>query len=349
MTDQSTTAVRGQVNLVGLNRGDYRGLPTTLCQGCGHNSIASQIIAACYELNILPEKVVKYSGIGCSSKSPAYFLDRSFGFNGLHGRMPSLATGASFGDRNVKGIGISGDGDTASIGIGQFKHMVRRNLPLVYIVENNGVYGLTKGQFSATAEKGLELKKQGTNPYQPIDICMEALVGNATFVARSFAGDPKQVKELIKAAFSHDGIAVLDIISPCVTFHNHDESIHSYTWGKERETPLHDVTYIPARDEIFIEDFEEGTTREVALHDGSQILLRKLDRDYDPRNRWRALQVLEEAENCNCLVTGLIYVNTESPTIFDLYNIPETPLNRMTENQLRPPRETIDKVNRMMF
>jgi 2-oxoglutarate ferredoxin oxidoreductase subunit beta len=194
MTDQTTltTPRPAGVNLAGLARNDYRGAPSTLCQGCGHNSIASQIVAACYELNIVPENVVKFSGIGCSSKSPTYFLSRSFGFNGLHGRMPSLATGALFGDITLKGIGVSGDGDTASIGMGQFKHMVRRNLPMVYICENNGVYGLTKGQFAPTAEKGLNLKHQGTNPYTPIDICMEALASNATFVARSFAGDPSR-------------------------------------------------------------------------------------------------------------------------------------------------------------
>src|SRR5512134_3984217 len=215
------------VNLAGLAKNDYRGNPSTLCQGCGHNSISNQIITACYEANIVPEEVIKFSGIGCSSKSPTYFLNRSFGFNGLHGRMPSLATGALFADHTLKGIGVSGDGDSASIGMGQFKHVVRRNLRMVYIVENNGVYGLTKGQFSATADEGLVLKGHGTNPYLPIDIAWEALVGNATFVARSFAGDPKQVKELIKAGLSHNGIAVLDIISPCVTFNNTDESMHS--------------------------------------------------------------------------------------------------------------------------
>ncbi len=207
-----------QVNAVGLSKNDYRGNPSTLCQGCGHNSISNQIISALYEMNISPDSVAKFSGIGCSSKSPTYFLNRSFGFNGLHGRMPSVATGALFGDQNIRGIGVSGDGDTASIGMGQFKHAVRRNVNMVYIVENNGVYGLTKGQFSATAEVGLSLKKQGVNQYLPIDICMEAIASNATFVARSFAGDPKQVKELLKAALAHNGVAVLDIISPCVNF-----------------------------------------------------------------------------------------------------------------------------------
>jgi len=337
------------VNKVGLTRNDYRGASSTLCQGCGHNGIAAQIVAACYEMNLVPEKVVKFRGIGCSSKSPTYFLGRSFSFNGLHGRMPSMALGALFADHTLKGIGLSGDGDSASIGLGQFKHLVRRNLPMVYIVENNGVYGLTKGQFSATADKGLSLKKQGTNPYLPVDIAMEALVANASFVARSFAGDPKQVKELIKAAIAHTGIAVIDIISPCVTFGNHEESMHSYTFGKEHEEPLHEISFVPARDEITVEDFEEGTTKDVTLHDGSQVVLKKLEKEYDPTSRWEALRMLEEAQENNWLVTGLIYVNPNQPTMYDMYNMPETPLNRMTEKQIRPPKETVQKVNEMMF
>jgi 2-oxoglutarate/2-oxoacid ferredoxin oxidoreductase subunit beta len=344
MVDQTQT-IKQTLNQAGLSRADYRGAPSTLCQGCGHNSIANQIISACYELNIVPDNVVKFSGIGCSSKSPTYFLNRSFGFNGLHGRMPSLALGAMFADITLKGIGISGDGDTASIGIGQFKHMVRRNLPFVYIIENNGVYGLTKGQFSATSEKDLYLKRQGVNPYSPIDICMEALASNATFVARSFAGDPKQVKELIKAAFSHDGIAILDIISPCVTFHNQENSLHSYTWGKEHEIPLHELSYVPPREEITIEDFEEGTVRDVFLHDGSQIILKKLDKDYDPTDRWQAFRILEAAQKNNWLVTGLIYVNPDQPSMFDAYELPDTPLNRLGEDKLRPSRDMLDKVN----
>lgn len=347
MTDQATTSKN--VNLAGLSRNDYRGLPSTLCQGCGHNSIASQIVAACYELDLVPEDVIKFSGIGCSSKSPTYFLNRSFGFNGLHGRMPSLALGAMFGDVTMRGIGVSGDGDTASIGLGQFKHLVRRNMPMVYIVENNGVYGLTKGQFSATAEKGLELKKQGINPFLPVDICLEALVSNATFVARSFAGDPKQVKELLKAAFHHNGIAILDIISPCVTFHNLEDSIHSYTFGKDHEAPLHEISFIPPRDEITIEDFEEGTVREVEMHDGSVVLLKKLENDYDPTDRSQAFRVLEEAQRNNWLITGLVYVNTQMPSMIETYDLPATALNRMAESQLRPTRESMDMVNSMMF
>jgi len=349
MTDQVTTNVgRVQFNQAGLTKTDYRGNPSTLCQGCGHNSISSQIIAACYELSIVPETIVKFSGIGCSSKSPFYFLNRSFGFNGLHGRMPSLATGAMFCDHRLRAIGVSGDGDTASIGMGQFKHSVRRNLPMVYIIENNGVYGLTKGQFSATAELGLSLKKQGKNPYMPVDIAWEALVGNATFVARSFAGDPKQVKELIKIALSHHGVAVLDIISPCVTFNNQDSALHSYSWGKDHEVALHDLAYVPPAEEIIV-DYEEGEAREVTMHDGSSVILKKLERDYDPTNRAEAMRILEEANANQWLITGLIYINEQQPTLIDLYNLPETPLNRLPESRIRPSRESLDKINAMML
>ena len=339
---------RTQLNFVNLSKADYRGANSTLCQGCGHNSISSQIIAACYEMDLKPEKIVKFSGIGCSSKSPAYFLGRSFGFNGLHGRMPSLATGAMFGDHNLLALGASGDGDTASIGMGQFKHIMRRNLPFVYIVENNGVYGLTKGQFSATAETGLSLKGHGTNPYMPIDIAWEAVVGNATFVARSFAGDPKQVKELLKAAISHKGIAVLDIISPCVTFNNTDDSMHSYAWGREHEVALHELSYVPPRDDILV-DYAEGEAIDVIMHDGSSVVLKKLERDYDPTNRSRAINLLEEANSNNWLITGLIYIDTQQPSLFDYYNLPETGLNRLETERMRPAPETIHEVNALMF
>ncbi len=349
MTNQAATqSPRIQLNLVGLSKNDYRGAPSTLCQGCGHNSIASQIIAAAYELNIVPENMVKFSGIGCSSKSPTYFLNRTFGFNGLHGRMPSLATGALFADRSIRGLAVSGDGDTASIGMGQFKHVIRRNVPMVYIVENNGVYGLTKGQFSATAEEGLVLKKQGVNPYLPIDIAWEALVSHATFVARSFAGDPKQVKELIKAAISHNGIAVLDIISPCVTFNNSDTAMHSYAWGKDHEVALHDLAYVPPAEEIMVE-YEAGESREVTLHDGSTVVLKKLERDYDPTDRAHAMQALEEANRKEWLLTGLIYIDPDERTLLDIYNLVNEPLNRLTEERLRPAPETMEKINDMMF
>ena len=338
------------VNLVGLTKNDYRGNPTTLCQGCGHNSISNQIIATMYELNVLPENVLKFSGIGCSSKSPTYFMNRSFGFNSLHGRMPSIATGGLFGDHTLKGIAVSGDGDTASIGMGQFKHIMRRNVNMVYIVENNGVYGLTKGQFSATAELGLHLKKQGDNPYMPIDLCMEAVISNATFVARSFAGNAKQVKELLKAAYSHRGLAILDIISPCVTFNNNEDAHYSYPWGKEHEAPLHDITYVPPRNEIMLEkEMSAGEIREVAMHDGSVIVLKNLEKQYDPTNRFEALRVLEEAQRNNWLITGLIYVATDRPTLSETYQLVDTPLNRLTEADLRPSPEMLDKVNALMF
>lgn len=337
-------------NKAGLTKNDYRGNPTTLCQGCGHNSISNQIVAALFEMDIVPEDVMKFSGIGCSSKSPTYFLNRTFGFNSLHGRMPSIATGALFADIKMKGIGVSGDGDSASIGMGQFKHVMRRNVNMLYIVENNGVYGLTKGQFSATAEKGLQLKKQGENPYMPVDICMEALVSNASFVARSFAGNPKQVKELLKAAISHEGIAVLDIISPCVTFNNQENAFHSYAWGKDHEEPLHEISYIAPRNEIILErEMEEGEIREVAMHDGSTVILKNLEKGYDPTDRFEALRVMEEAQRNNWLVTGLLYINTAKPTLTSIYNLVDTPLNSLTETDLRPERLAIDKVNALMF
>jgi len=338
------------VNLAGLIKNDYRGNPSTLCQGCGHNSISNQIIAAMYELSVVPENVIKFSGIGCSSKSPTYFMNRSFGFNSLHGRMPSVATGALFGDHTLKGIAVSGDGDTASIGMGQFKHVMRRNVNMVYIIENNGVYGLTKGQFSATAERGLMLKKQGSNPYMPVDICMEAVISNATFVARSFAGNAKQVKELLKAAMAHKGIAVLDIISPCVTFNNQDTAYHSYAWGKEHEEPLHDITYIAPRNEIILEaEMKEGEIREVALHDGSVVILKNLEKHYNPTDRFEAMRVLEEGQRNNWLATGLIYIATDKPTLADTYDLVDTPLNRLKEQDLRPAPDMIDKVNALMF
>jgi 2-oxoglutarate ferredoxin oxidoreductase subunit beta len=335
-------------NTIGLTRNDYTGKQTTLCKGCGHTSIANMIVSACYEMNIPPEKIVKFSGIGCSSKSAAYFLERSFGFNGLHGRMPSVAEGALFADKSLIGIGISGDGDTANIGLSQFKHLVRRNVPIVYIVENNGVYGLTKGQFSATAERGLTLKRQGENPYLPVDIALEAIAANASFVARSFAGDPKQVKELIKAAISHRGTSILDIISPCVTFNNQDYSLHSYSWGKGHEAPLHELEFVPPRDEITIDDFERGSIKEVAMHDGSVIVFKKLEREYDPTNRTEAIIMLEEAIRKNWLITGLIYVDPDSPNIYDMYPIGENPLNRLTSDQIRPDKKSLDLINQSM-
>jgi 2-oxoglutarate ferredoxin oxidoreductase subunit beta len=284
--------------------------------------------------------MIKMSGIGCSSKSPTYFISRSHGFNALHGRMPTTTTGAIMANSSLKAIGVSGDGDTASIGLSHFIHLVRRNVPMVYIVENNGVYGLTKGQFSATADKGQELKKVGVNPFMPVDICMEALIANAGFVARSFAGDPKQVKELLKAAFHFKGTAVLDIISPCVTFNNRDESTKSYAWGKKFEAPLHDVTWVPKRDEIQIK-MEPGKLAEVEMHDGSMLVLKKLEQDYDPTNRMAALDMLAETCCGGVLVTGLIYLNEEQPPLNELENLVATPLACLTQEQLRPSKASL--------
>ncbi len=334
-----------RLNLIGLDRNDYKGRPSTLCLGCGHNSISNQIIQVAYDLSLNPHRVIKLSGIGCSSKSPAYFLSRSHGFNGLHGRMPALATGATTANRSLIAIGVSGDGDTGSIGLGQFSHMIRRNVPIVYIVENNGVYGLTKGQFSATADLGQELKYAGVNELPPIDICMEALIDNASFVARSFAGDAKQVRELLKAAFSHKGTAVLDIISPCVTFNNHESSTKSYPYGKVHEEPLQDIAYIPVFDEINIEAHEPGVVQAVEMHDGSRVMLKKLDpTKHDPTDRVAAIKLLEEARRDNLFITGLIYIDRNRRTLAEISRLVDEPLVSLPEERIRPPREALQSV-----
>jgi 2-oxoglutarate ferredoxin oxidoreductase subunit beta len=331
------------VNLIGLTRNDYKGLPSTLCKGCGHDSISARIISVAYDLSINPTQLIKMSGIGCSSKTPAYFLNQSHGFNSLHGRMPSATTGALLANHTLKAIGVSGDGDTTSIGLGQFIHLVRRNVPMVYIVENNGVYGLTKGQFSATADEGQKLKYAGLNELPPIDVCLEALIADCGFVARSFAGDPRQVETLLKAAFSHRGTAVLDIISPCVSFNDNPDSTKSYSWGKDHEEAISDLSWIPAREEITV-DYAEGEAVSVEMHDGSHIRLKKLDRDYDPRDRMQAMQLLDEAREKQEFITGLIYVNEERPSLPQLERLPATPLAHLPESQLRPPREALAKI-----
>lgn len=331
-----------RVNTIGLTREEYKGRPSTLCKGCGHDSISSQIIAVSYDLGLKPSNIMKFSGIGCSSKSPTYFLSQSHGFNSLHGRMPSVATGALMTNHKMIGIGVSGDGDTASIGMGQFKHVMRRNVDMVYIVENNGVYGLTKGQFSATADEGQTLKYAGLNELPPIDICMEAIMAGAGFVARSFSGDPKQVRELLKAALAYRGTAVLDIISPCVTFNNRDESSKSYSYGKAHEEPLHDVFWIPVRDEIVIDEYEPGTVKEVQMHDGSYIQLRKLEKDYDPTDKIGALNLLNWAEENREFITGLIYIDENRQTLAQLNHLGDTPVAHMGAEKLRPRAEQLD-------
>lgn len=334
-----------KTNAIGLEKSDYKGRNSTLCKGCGHDSISSRIINVSYDMSLPPHRVIKLSGIGCSSKSPAYFLSRSHAFNAVHGRMPSVATGAMAANRDLIALAVSGDGDTASIGMGQFKHLVRRNIHMVYIIENNGVYGLTKGQFSATADEGQELKYAGVNPFMPIDICMEAVIGNCGFVARSFAGDPKQVDQLLKAALSYQGTAVLDIISPCVTFNNHATSTKSYPWGKEHEIALHEISYVPHYEEISVEEYQPGESREVKLHDGSLIRLKKLAEDHDPTNRMQALQLLEKSAEEHLLLTGLIYINNHQKDFHTLNNTMDIPLVQVPDEKLRPGAEALAKLN----
>ncbi|HAA53475.1 MAG TPA: 2-oxoglutarate ferredoxin oxidoreductase subunit beta [Myxococcales bacterium] len=337
-----------KTNKLGLEKSDYKGKPSTLCKGCGHDSISSRIINVAFEMGLEPHETIKLSGIGCSSKSPAYFLGRSHSFNAVHGRMPSVATGAYVSNHTLTSIGVSGDGDTASIGLGQFKHLLRRNVPMIYIVENNGVYGLTKGQFSETSDIEQELKYAGVNKYLPIDICLEAVVSNCGFVARSFAGDPKQVTELMKAALHHNGTAVIDIISPCVTFNNSPGSTKSYPWGKENEMPLHEISFVPHYEEITIEDYEEGEVKQVKLHDGSMIQLKKVDKEYDPTNKYAAMQMLEEASANQQLVTGLIYVNENQPNFKDTLNLVDEPLATLPQERLRPSKASLEEINKSL-
>ncbi len=330
-------------NAVGLTKSDYGGRASTLCKGCGHNSISNQIIQVAYELSLEPHEIIKLSGIGCSSKSPAYFLGMSHGFNGLHGRMPSIGTGALMANHKLRAIGVSGDGDTGSIGLGQFKHLIRRNVRMVYVVENNGVYGLTKGQFSATADEDQELKYAGHNDFPAIDLCMEALVAGCGFVARSFAGDAKQVRELLKAALSHRGTALLDIISPCVAFNNDDTSSKSYGYGRVNEYPLQELGFIPAAEEISIADHEPGEMRLVELHDGSRLKLRKLEEDYDAGNRLQAVDRLERSTEEGEFITGLIYFDPSRRSLAEARRLPDTPLAHLSDEQLRPRRDALDQ------
>jgi 2-oxoglutarate ferredoxin oxidoreductase subunit beta len=332
-----------KVNRIGLEVVSYKGGKTTLCAGCGHNSISERIVECFYELGVEPWTVAKFSGIGCSSKSPAYFLGQSHGFNSVHGRMPSVATGAILANRNLLGIGVTGDGDTASIGIGQFMHMVRRNVPLIYVIEDNGVYGLTKGQFSATADVGSTLKTGTPNELPPFDCCALALKWGATFVARSFSGDKRQLQTLLKAAIAHKGLAVIDVVSPCVTFNDHDGSTKSYTYVKDHEEVLHELDFVPFFQDIAVE-ISEGEVRDVELHDGSHLRIRKVDRDFDPTDRMAALAALEEAETKGEVLTGVLYVNTSKPTLLELLNLVDEPLATLPQSRVRPPVSALNDV-----
>src|ERR1700757_1842117 len=289
----ATAAPAPKTNRIGLPIVDYRGGKSTLCAGCGHNAISERIIDAMFEMGVPPERVIKMSGIGCSSKSPAYFMSRSHSFNTVHGRMPSVSTGAMLANRNLIALGVSGDGDTASIGIGQFVHLMRRNLPIIYIIEDNGVYGLTKGQFSATADLGSKLKSGVINDLPPIDTCAMAITLGATFVGRSFSGDKKQLHAMLKAAIAHKGTVMLDVVSPCVTFNDHEGSTKSYKYMKDHEEPLHDLNFVPYFEEIDVE-YDEGTTTSVQMHDGSKLLLKKLEHEYDPKDKINAVHRIME-------------------------------------------------------
>jgi 2-oxoglutarate ferredoxin oxidoreductase subunit beta len=332
-----------KTNRIGLQVLDYRGGKTTLCAGCGHNVISERIVDAFYEMGVQPERVMKLSGIGCSSKSPAYFMSRSLSFNSVHGRMPSVATGALLANRTMKALGVSGDGDTASIGIGQFVHMMRRNVPIIYIIEDNGVYGLTKGQFSATADIGSKLKTGVINDLPAIDTCALAIQLGATFVGRSFSGDKKQLLAMLKAAIAHNGTVVLDVISPCVTFNDHEGSTKSYKYMQEHEEAISDVGFVPHFQEIDVE-YDPGTTINVEMHDGSHLRLRKLHEDFNPTDRIAAISALMAAHANEEVLTGVFYVDTQKPSFTEMLNLVEEPIGTLPESRVRPSRAALEGV-----
>ncbi|MGB9456011.1 MAG: 2-oxoacid:ferredoxin oxidoreductase subunit beta [Bryobacteraceae bacterium] len=332
-----------KTNRIGLEVLSYKGSKTTLCAGCGHNAISERVVECFYELGVEPWRVAKLSGIGCSSKSPAYFLGASHAFNGVHGRMPALATGAVLANSNLLALGVTGDGDTASIGLGQFMHMVRRNVPLICIIEDNGVYGLTKGQFSATADLGSTLKTGTPNDLPPFDCCALALKWGASFVARSFSGDKRQLQAILKTAISHRGLSVIDVVSPCTTFNDHPGSTKSYSYMKEHDLVLQELSYVPAREDIAVE-IPEGEVMDVELHDGSHLRIRKLGRDFDPTNRLAALAAIEDAEAKGEVLTGVLYVNTGKPTFLELLNLPAEAIATLPESRVRPSRAALEEV-----
>jgi 2-oxoglutarate ferredoxin oxidoreductase subunit beta len=337
----ATAASEPKLNHIGLPILDYRGGKSTLCAGCGHNVISERIAEAMFEMGVEPERVMKMSGIGCSSKTPAYFMSRSHAFNGVHGRMPAVSTGAILANHTMTMIGVSGDGDTASIGMGQFVHLMRRNLPMIYIIENNGVYGLTKGQFSATADLGSRLKTGVVNDLPAIDTCALAIQLGATFVARSFSGDKKQLLSMLKAAIAHKGTVLLDVISPCVTFNDHEGSTKSYKFMQENDEPINEIGFVASFDEIEV-DYNSGEIYEVEMHDGSNLRLRKLLEDYDPTDKANAVRTLMEARDNDEILTGIFYIDTEKPTFIDLLNVGDEPLATLPESVTRPPKPAFD-------
>jgi len=331
-------------NALGYTHRDYEGSVSTLCAGCGHDSISGAIIQACFDIALPPHRIAKLSGIGCSSKTPTYFLGQSHGFNSVHGRMPSVLTGANLANRDLIYLGVSGDGDTASIGLGQFAHALRRGVNMVYIVENNGVYGLTKGQFSATADRGSKSKRGVTNTDNSVDLVAMALQLGATFVARSFSGDKVQLVPLIKAAIEHRGAAFIDCISPCVAFNNHPGSTKSFDYVREHNEAVNRLDFMTPREEITV-DYAPGTVEIVEQHDGSKLALRKLAADYDPHDRLAAMAYLQERAAEGEIVTGLLYVEPESEDLHAHLETVEVPLNELGEAELCPGSTALAKIN----
>ena len=330
-------------NRIGLEMQPYRGGKTTLCAGCGHNAISERVIDACFEMGIEPRRVLKLSGIGCSSKTPAYFLGDAHGFNSVHGRMPSVGTGALLANGAMMAIGVSGDGDTGAIGIGQFVHLMRRNLPLVYIIEDNGCYGLTKGQFSPTADLGSTLKNGVVNDLPPIDTCALAIELGASFVARSFSGDKKQLLAILKASLAHRGTAMIDVISPCVTFNDHEGSTKSYAYAKDHDEPTGEVNFVPFFEDISI-DYDPGTTTAVTMHDGSKLFLKKVAEDYNPTDKLSAIRLLHETAARGEFATGILYIEPDKDDFLTLLNIVDEPLAFLPLESVRPGRDVLDEV-----
>lgn len=346
MSDKPARPARAvKLNVLNEPKDSYTGGPSSLCPGCGHDQISSVIINAAWENGIEPHRIAKMSGIGCSSKTPAYYLGQSHGFNTVHGRMPSVTTGAYAINKDLLYLGVSGDGDSASIGIGQLIHAIRRNMDMVYIVENNGVYGLTKGQYSATADVGSKKKKGPANETQPIDLCAMAINLGCTFVARSFSGSKKQLTSLIKAAMSHKGFALIDVISPCVTFNNNDESMRSYGYVKENEVTLHMADYIPHFNPVEEIEVPEGHFRDITLHDGSTIRLETISAEHNPGDAMAALTALHNAETGGKHVTGLLYFDASKPSLAEDLALVDDPLVDVPDEVLRPDKASLDALN----
>jgi 2-oxoglutarate ferredoxin oxidoreductase subunit beta len=334
-----------QKNALGLTRRDYEGTMSTLCAGCGHDSVTAAIIQTFWELDIEPHRVAKLSGIGCSSKTPTYFIKQAHGFNSVHGRMPSIATGANAANGDLTYIGISGDGDSLSIGIGQLCHLIRRNVNMLYVLENNGVYGLTKGQFSASADRGTLAKKGEANPFEAIDGCLMALTLGATFVARSFSGDKEQLVPILKAGLKHKGFAFVDVISPCVTFNDHLGSTKSYAYTREHMHEADEVDFVPLRKEIKM-PAGDSSVREVRMHDGSVVTFKRIDEKYDPTDRDRAYGYLREHQNKGQVVTGLLYMQEDSRDLHDVNKTVPGPLTTIPYEQLTPGAAALAKLQK---